>query len=161
MLAHWGLAPTPELIVSEENLSAVLLASILCEGVPAGTPSPTTQLSLYGPSRLAFLYDSTDEFFNSGATDHSFNYVATDSLTALTTAQNTLSLAAFYKDDIAAVGNSSAMDTSSFYFVPTFLTSIVFVFNTNLSPTVDASNVSLTIDFKALVLIFSDNITDW
>ena len=161
MLSHWGLAPTPELITNEEQLASLLLSSILCNGVLAGTPSPTTQLSVYGPSRLSFLFDSTDEFINSGSDDHMFSYVSSDSLTAMTAAHETLALAAVYKDDIVAAGEGSAIDTSDSYMLPTFLTSIVFVYNTNLSPTVDAGNVTLTIDFKALMLIFAANITDW
>lgn len=163
LLSHLGLSPTPELIIDEEELTALLLSSIQCNGVQAGTPSPTTELSLYGPSRLSFLFDSTDEFFNSGSGDHRLSYVRSESLVALTTARRTLELAALYKDDILAANSTTttAIDSTDFYLLPTFLTSIVFVYNTNLSTTVDAGNVSLTIDFKALMLIFSGNISDW
>ena len=162
MLSHWGLAPTPALIVEEEQLDTQLLSSILCNGTQAGTPSPTTQLSLYGPSRLSFLFDASNEFFNSGSDDLHFEYVSTTSLAAFTTAQQTLALAAVYKDDILVTSpNYTAVDASGFYMLPSFLTSLVFVYNTMLSSTVDATNASLSIDFKAMLLMFGGNITDW
>ena len=133
MLSHWGLAPTPPLIADAERLGTLLLAAILCDGVQAGSPLPTTTLSVYGPSRLTFLFDSANEFFNSGSDVYRFDYVSSTSLAAYTTAEQTLALAALYTDDIVVANTNGTVEwDSDFYLLPTFLTSIVFVFQHQL-----------------------------
>ena len=163
--ANFVVLATPSLVQQQLAITATLTSAITCNGAPlnASQSSSTNTVQMYAPSRISQQLASLNDFYlgTSNITDATLNLQSTTSDQSLTNANNGAGLG-FYIE--AEITNSTVtpQDTTDNYILPSFLTSIVYTYNFQLSSTVTInSSIELVIDFDCILRIIGGNISDW
>jgi len=167
VLVNYNIVQTPPVILSALSVTSTL-NWVSCNGQPVVPVTPTTVFNLLSPVRLAPLVDPLIDFHAAqftSAVDFETEPVA-DAITAMTTGWATNQLTFFYPTEIeeqsVEANVTIAVDYDNFLVVPTFLTSLVWKYNPQISPSVTLnSSVELVLEWEILVAIFTGNLTSW
>ena len=159
ILQQWGALQATDIIQQESGVNDALLA-ISCDGAVVITTAESRVIDVVGTNRLGFLANMLFNLRQTSDTTYDFSYTSSTSIQAMQDGQQTKRLAIFYESEI---WNTTATPfiSDGFYLLPSFLTSVVLIFNPQLSPTINVNTTELTLDWYTFALIVAGNVTDW
>ena len=160
----------PDLTRTQLNLLNTIQTNLHCNnhllnattGVTlTSTTATLPTVALTGPERLRLPMTAYGDFRSATDGDVLFTYESQISTAAMQQAQQTPTvLPFFYLDEINST--LTPIDTTTHFVLPSFLTSIVYAHNLQLSHTVTLnSSIELVIDSASIMRIISGNISDW
>jgi phosphate transport system substrate-binding protein len=161
ILSQYQLVPTPPLVLNDLNVITTL-NSITCNNQPVQTVTPTTSFPLIAPSRVQYALDPITEFVDLPFTYSPSNNPIASMMEGWTTNALTLFHASELQYDLFIAILTGAVDYVDHFLVPTFLTSIVFIYNPQISPSVTLnSSVELFINWEIIAAIIAANLSSW
>ena len=158
VLSDYGLQSLSDEMQQPFDVPAVL-ASVTCWGQPMQTVSVQDVYSIAGVDRLLPLMNMVVDLHAIVDSSVDFEYHAMTSTAAMLTGWSTLQLAVLYEAEINTT--ATPIDYERYVLLPSFLTSVIITFNTQLSPTVTLNASELIVDIRTLALILLGSITDW
>ena len=158
MLSDYGLQSLSDELQEPFDVSDVL-AGITCWGVPVVSSIAGDVYNIVGVDRLLPLTNMVVDLHAIADSSVDFEYYGMTSTEAMLDGQSTLQLAVLY--DVEINSTTTPIDYEQYVLLPSFLTSIIVTFNTQLSPTVRLNESELIVDKQTLTLIILGNISDW
>lgn len=164
--ANYVMVAVPALIQQQLAITATLTSAITCNGRPLNATQSSATVStvqMYAPNRLNQQLTAFSDFYTgtSNATNVNLLVDSATSDQSLNNANERLGLAFYYESEITTT-STTPLDTMDNYILPSFLTSIVYTYNQQLSSTITLnSSIQLLIDFNTVMRIITGNITDW
>ena len=158
MLTDYGLQSLSDELQEPLDIPD-LLAAITCWDEPVEATVPSSSYDFVGPIRLLPLMNMLVDLHAIADSSVDFEYDGATSTAAMLAGHSTLELAVVYESEIN--NTATPIDYQRFVLLPTFLTSLVVTFNTELSSTVKLNASELIVDLRTLALIILGNISDW
>ena len=153
-LTHYGLQP-----LSAQLAVSTTLAAITCWGKLVPSVLETVVYGVAGVDRLQPVMNMVVDLHAIVDSSVDFDYNVMTSTAAMLTGRSTLQLAVLYEVEINTT--TTPIDYERYVLLPSFLTSVIMTFNTQLSPTVTLNATELVIDIRTLAFIILGNISDW
>ena len=155
LIATRQYARVPDIVMTSLNIISNIQSNVLCRGVPAYTATTTPTRTMSVPSSISFLAGLLTPLYtdpNSLAiwtTTETTDQLAFDQLVSAE-----INIAFFDPANVDASRLQEARDSGDFLLLPTFLYAKSWMYNPQITPTVNIASYTLRLDLHTISNIF-------